>query len=112
MLICASCERENPRGARFCLGCGRPLAGAAGSAGPARGMDHETTPRVAGLPAPISAAAATPAGEPGQGGTRCMRCATVNPAGMSFCRNCGMSLDAALGVAPTMATGPDRKSVV
>lgn len=98
MLICANCGRENPRGARFCLGCGTSLA-PAGAAEENPAADHETGEPASRLPA--GAAPGEPAEGPGAlpgaliDGVRCFRCATINPQGMSFCRNCGSGLDAA-----------------
>ncbi|WP_428262455.1 FHA domain-containing protein [Haliangium sp.] len=94
MLSCPSCGRENPREARFCLGCGNPTA-----PDPAR-PSGGTGASARGLPGPASAAS--------PGSVRCFRCAMVNPAGMRFCRNCGTSL-AAEGqrAAAPVATPPE-----
>jgi hypothetical protein len=59
-LLCAACQRENPAGARFCNGCGAPLALACASCGRANPHDASFCNGCGARLAPTPPPASTP----------------------------------------------------
>ena len=98
---CSVCGADNLEGAAYCEDCGARLAGVAAPvtqeasvpAAPIAQPTPSVAPYVSPTPTPSPAPAAPAPGPVSSGGSvNCAACGAVNPAGVSFCEDCGASL--------------------
>lgn len=104
-LICTVCGAENMEGSIYCEDCGARLPVSSGAAAPTPAPISAPPPVAAPVPAPAPAPSpeaaeptreAMPAITPSAGGDNtCGTCGANNPAGETYCEDCGAALPGA-----------------